>query len=213
MILVFYDIMSFLANLKIFVFLIIIFRNSDCRKHEEVNDFSSNSSFKNETINHDSKDSGNKINLLFQYFKPRNECNFESESNNTLKNCPHTSDYLFCFPSTPVNSTIYLICPYIKIPINRNIKAKRYCQLNGTWASTDFSSCVEYLVHNINSGICKIKKNIDKKTSQIEEELECDSNKEIDAKIFKLMTILNFIGFLITIFFVSFAIFVFLSIR
>lgn len=205
--------MSLGAKFKNLIILLLILRNSDGSKHDKVIDFNSNSSFKNTTINQDSKDPGNKIDLLFKYFKPRNECHFESKLNNSSNYCPPTSDYLFCFPSTPVNSTIYLICPYIKIPINSNIKANRYCQLNGTWASTDFSSCLEYLVHNINSGICKIKKNFDQKSSQVEEELVCDSNIEIDAKIFKLMTILNFIGFLITIFFVSFAIFVFLSIR
>jgi hypothetical protein len=28
------------------------------------------------------------------------------------KYCPSTADYLLCFPSTPINSKVYLKCPY-----------------------------------------------------------------------------------------------------
>jgi hypothetical protein len=45
--------------------------------------------------------------------------NFYNESLNnnqtyimSSKYCPSTADYLLCFPSTSVNSTIYLKCPY-----------------------------------------------------------------------------------------------------
>lgn len=194
------------------VILILILHNSD-GKYKEKTTIGTSSSLKSSTNYQNSKDSENKINLIFKYFEPRNECNFEKDSNNISRYCPSTSDYLFCFPSTPPNLTIFFICPFKKIPINREIKANRYCQLNGTWASTDFTPCLEYLIYNIDSGVCKIKKIYNPKTSEIIEEFVCDTNVDIDAKIFKLMTILNFIGFLITILFVSFAILIFLSIR
>ncbi|RNA09753.1 diuretic hormone receptor-like isoform X1, partial [Brachionus plicatilis] len=205
-------IMIFFSYLKIFVYLLLILRNSDGKYQNSTDNFS-NTSLTETTLKPNPNDSSNKMNILFKYFNPRKECKFELNSNEKSNYCPSTADYLFCFPSTPPNKTIYLICPFTRIQINKRVKASRFCQLNGTWASTDFSPCLGYLINNINSGVCKIKKVYNQNISQIEEELVCDPNVDIDTKIFKLMTILNFIGFVTTVIFVSFAIWVFLSIR
>ena len=132
------------------------------------------------------------------YFEFRDECPFElnktsvDPNNLAVKYCPSTADYLLCFPSTPPNNTISFKCPYRKDLDMRddNNTVTRTCNTTGGWESSNYHVCI--------NAVAAINTTMQHNSEQ---------------HIFKLLALFNFIGFCITVTFVSFAIFIFLSIR
>lgn len=156
---------------------------------------------------------------LRKFFSLRDECPFElnkfklNESNPSQKFCPSTADYLICFPSTPANQTIYFNCPYkpglaVKDPDSH---VSRYCNPNGTWASTDYNLCKKNIITTVHSVKCRLVNKTNHSVNGKAQHIECEEIS--NESIYEFMLLANLIGFSITIISVSIAIFIFLSIR
>lgn len=153
---------------------------------------------------------------LTRYFVLRKDCPFELdkyESNsNGRKFCPSKADYLLCFPSTPANQTVYFKCPYrpdLRMRADAVGNATRHCGPNGTWESTNYALCIKNAVLNQIGCGGQAGKN-----GSASSQLGCEEhNHAQDQYIYKMLALFNFIGFCVTVVFVSFAIFIFLSIR
>jgi hypothetical protein len=145
------------------------------------------------------------------YFALRDECPFDlneydaRSANSTNKFCPSTADYLLCFPSTPANQTLNFKCPYkrgLRLRDHQGLVTRR-CNATGSWESTEYMPCIQNVAVN-----CKPKNG----SGGIGGEVECQDSAG-EQHIFKILALFNFIGFCVTVMFVSFAIFIFLSIR
>ncbi|CAF1087275.1 unnamed protein product [Brachionus calyciflorus] len=169
--------------------IILMFSNEiPCFKNETT--LNKTNSKINETKFSNSDEDRKKMVLLEQYFELKSPCPFNLSIKIKKDYCQSTADPLSCFPSTPPNSTFYFPCRFKNLQNIANISGYRNCKSDGTWASSNYFPCLQYM-------------------SLVLRNQQIDN----DQKIFKLMTICNFIGFSVTIFFVSCAIFVFLSIR
>lgn len=91
--------------------------------------------FEYRTLTFNTAEEKERAEQLKVYFELREPCQFElnetSSSNNpNLTYCRSTADYLFCFPSVPVNTTLVFNCPFKKdLPISKrdgNIKIFKF---------------------------------------------------------------------------------------
>ncbi|KAK4876010.1 hypothetical protein RN001_012432 [Aquatica leii] len=59
------------------------------------------------------------------------------------KYCNASSDFIMCWPPTPVNTTTYLKCfsEFLGYKYDDTENASRECLWNGTWSKTDYSFC------------------------------------------------------------------------
>ena len=82
------------------------------------------------------------------------EIDFQSsQSYESELKCPSEFDQILCWEETPADQWAYQNCPEWFIGFeNRNGKARRYCQKNGTWtlklnstnvSYTDYRGCIE----------------------------------------------------------------------
>ena len=107
--------------------------------------------------------------------------------------CPTTADYLFCFPTTPINSTLYFQCPFNEsIVFDNKVYASRVCLTNGTWSDSRYDMCHVAII------------------DWLKKQREYENN---EAWLYRLMADLYFVGFTVTIFSVLLAIFIFLGFR
>lgn len=64
---------------------------------------------------------------LKAYFYLREPCEFQLNVTNGTQFCRSTADYLFCFPSVPINTTLTFKCPFKKELQITNSQGISYC--------------------------------------------------------------------------------------
>ncbi len=200
------------------------------------------SSFEQRTLVLNSENDFRAVKGLSKYFEIRNDCFFDlnkyENGEDKSRYCSTTADYLLCFPSTPVNHTVYAKCPYkhgiqlsdsggsvcakLKILFVKSISvlifsamASKFCNVNGNWEATNYLDCIKSLVSHLYSTDCYARnKSIINSNSTVSfvETIECEDVASNDI-LLKIVADLYLVGFILTLFVVGTAIGIFSSIR